>query len=138
MVHDNGYVEIKDRSKDIIISGGENVSSVEVEDVLYKHPAVLFAAVVAKPDRERGALVKAFVVLSPEFAVARSRSAPGAAEFDLQLIAQLQAHVKGKLAPYEYPKEIEFIDALPMTTTGKVQRRVLRLREAERKRALVK
>jgi acetyl-CoA synthetase len=72
---------------------------------------------VPKPDAERGAVVKAYVVL-----------APGAAAGDT-LVAELQQHVRGKLAPYEYPKEIEFIDALPMTTTGKVQRRVLRLRE---------
>jgi acetyl-CoA synthetase len=83
------------------------------------------AAVVPKPDRERGALVKAYVVLAP------------GAQGSEQLIEELQAHVKGKLAPYEYPKEIEFIDALPMTTTGKVQRRVLRLREEERARALI-
>jgi acetyl-CoA synthetase len=59
----------------------------------------------------------------------------GCAEFDARLVAQLQAHVRGKLAPYEYPKEIEFIAALPMTTTGKVQRRVLRLQEEEKARA---
>ena len=81
------------------------------------------AAVVPKPDAERGAVVKAYVVL-----------APGAAG-DERLIRELQHHVRGKLAPYEYPKEIEFIDALPMTTTGKVQRRVLRLQEEERARA---
>ena len=62
--------------------------------------------------------------------------AGGPADFDAQLVAQLQAHVKGKLAPYEYPKEIEFIDALPMTTTGKVQRRVLRLQEEEKAKSL--
>jgi len=80
------------------------------------------AAVVPKPDAQRGALVKAYVVLAQGF------------NGDASLIDQLQAHVRGKLAPYEYPKEIEFIDALPMTTTGKVQRRVLRLREEERAR----
>jgi acetyl-CoA synthetase len=80
------------------------------------------AAVVPKPDAERGALVKAYVVL-----------ADGAQAGDA-LIAELQSHVRGKLAPYEYPKEIEFIDALPMTTTGKVQRNVLRKREEERAR----
>ena len=80
------------------------------------------AAVVPKPDRERGALVKAFVVLSPGF------------EGSPELTAQLQQHVRGRLAPYEYPKEIEFVAALPMTTTGKVQRRVLRLQEEERAR----
>ena len=77
---------------------------------------------VPKPDAERGALVKAFVVL-----------ADGARASE-ELIVELQSHVRGKLAPYEYPKEIEFIDALPMTTTGKVQRNVLRKREEERAR----
>jgi acetyl-CoA synthetase len=91
-----------------------------VENCLVKHPAVANAAVVPKPDAERGALVKAFVVL-----------AEGAAA-SAELVAELQAHVRGKLAPYEYPKEIEFINALPMTTTGKVQRGVLRRLEAQR------
>jgi len=84
------------------------------------------AAVVPSPDAERGNIVKAFIVLTAGCAAAK----------DLEV--EIQEHVRGKLAPYEYPKEIEFIDALPMTTTGKVQRRVLRLREAERKRATVK
>ena len=79
-----------------------------------------WAAVVPKPDAERGALVKAYIVLAPGFAGSDA------------LVAELQRHVRGQLAPYEYPKEIEFIDALPMTTTGKVQRRVLRLQEEER------
>jgi acetyl-CoA synthetase len=78
------------------------------------------AAVVPKPDRERGNLVKAYVVLSAGFAPSDA------------LVLELQDHVRGLLAPYEYPKDIEFIDALPMTTTGKVQRRVLRLQEEER------
>jgi acetyl-CoA synthetase len=94
---------------------------------------VVNAAVVPKPDAERGALVKAYVVLAPQ--AAQARAAADANRFDAELVAELQLHVKGKLAPYEYPKEIEFIDALPMTTTGKVQRRVLRLREEERARA---
>jgi acetyl-CoA synthetase len=78
------------------------------------------AGVVPKPDADRGNLVKAYVVLSAGFAPSD------------ELVQQLQQHVRGLLAPYEYPKEIEFIDQLPMTTTGKVQRRVLRLREEER------
>jgi acetyl-CoA synthetase len=77
-------------------------------------------------------VVKAFVGLAPQAAAERARQ--GADRYDAQLVAQLQQHVKGRLAPYEYPKAIEFIDELPMTTTGKVQRRVLRLREEERAR----
>jgi acetyl-CoA synthetase len=77
---------------------------------------------VPKPDAERGALVKAYVVLAPGYSAGEA------------LVTELQAHVRARLAPYEYPKEIEFIDALPMTTTGKVQRRVLRLQEEERAR----
>jgi acetyl-CoA synthetase len=83
------------------------------------------AAVVGSPDPERGTVVKAFIVLQPGVV-------PSAA-----LESEIQAHVRGRLAPYEYPKEIEFIDQLPMTTTGKVQRRVLRLQEEARKRALM-
>jgi acetyl-CoA synthetase len=78
------------------------------------------AAVVPKPDAERGAVVKAYVVLAHGFTG------------DAGLVDALQQHVRARLAPYEYPKEIEFIDALPMTTTGKVQRRVLRLQEEAR------
>jgi acetyl-CoA synthetase len=96
---------------------------------------VINAAVVPKPDAERGALVKAFVVLAPDFVSARAASGRNAVQFDADLVAELQQHVKGKLAPYEYPKEIEFIDALPMTTTGKVQRRVLRLQEEAKAKA---
>ena len=90
---------------------------------------------VPKPDRERGATVKAYVVLSPDFTQRRAL-APATADFDQALVAELQTHVKGQLAPYEYPKDIEFIDQLPMTTTGKVQRRVLRLEEENRARKL--
>ena len=130
----DGYLWYQGRADDVFKAAGYRIGPSEIENCLVKHPAVVNAAVVPKPDRERGALVKAFVVLSPDFVTARSRSAPGASDFDAQLIAQLQAHVKGKLAPYEYPKEIEFIDALPMTTTGKVQRRVLRQQEEEKAR----
>jgi acetyl-CoA synthetase len=119
---DDGYLWYQGRSDDMFKAAGYRIGPSEVENCLVKHPAVANAAVVPKPDAERGALVKAFVVL-----------ADGVRASDA-LIADLQAHVRGKLAPYEYPKEIEFIDALPMTTTGKVQRNVLRKREEERAR----
>jgi len=119
---DDGYLWYQGRGDDMFKSAGYRIGPSEIENCLVKHAAVANAAVVPKPDAERGALVKAFVVLAPGFVGGDA------------LVAQLQQHVKGKLAPYEYPKEIEFIDALPMTATGKVQRRVLRLREEERAR----
>jgi acetyl-CoA synthetase len=125
----DGYLWYQGRADDVFKAAGYRIGPSEIENCLVKHPAVVNAAVVPKPDRERGALVKAFVVLSPDYVQKRAVAPSG---FDEMLIAQLQAHVKGKLAPYEYPKEIEFIDALPMTTTGKVQRRVLRLQEEEK------
>ena len=91
------------------------------------------AAVVPKPDKARGATVKAFVVLSPDVAAQRATlEAQVRQDWDAVLTVELQSYVRGKLAPYEYPKDIEFVDALPMTTTGKVQRRVLRVLEEER------
>jgi acetyl-CoA synthetase len=98
---------------------------------LIKHPAVVNAAVVPKPDPDRGALVKAYVVMSSEF-LSQKAVSKNANSFDQKVIEDLQQHVRGLLAPYEYPKEIEFIDQLPMTTTGKVQRRFLRLEEERR------
>jgi acetyl-CoA synthetase len=127
----DGYLWYQGRADDVFKAAGYRIGPGEIENCLVKHPAVPTAAVVPKPDAERGALVKAYVVLA-DFSC--SRSAGGATAPDLNLIAALQEHVKGKLAPYEYPKEIEFIDQLPMTTTGKVQRRVLRLQEEERPR----
>jgi acetyl-CoA synthetase len=118
-----GYLWYQGRSDDVFKAAGYRIGPSEIENCLVKHAAVANAAVVPKPDAERGAVVKAFVVLAPGHA-----ASPG-------LERELQAHVRGKLAPYEYPKEIEFIDALPMTTTGKVQRRVLRLREEEKAKA---
>lgn len=132
---EDGYLWYQGRADDVFKAAGYRIGPGEIENCLLKHPAVANAAVVPKPDAERGALVKAYVVLTPEFIAGRANSAPALAAFDAELAAQLQAHVKGQLAPYEYPKEIEFIDQLPMTTTGKVQRRVLRLQEEERARA---
>jgi acetyl-CoA synthetase len=116
----DGYLWYQGRADDVFKAAGYRIGPGEIENCLVKHPAVANAAVVPKPDRERGAVVKAYVVLAAGYLASDA------------LVAELQSHVKGKLAPYEYPKEIEFIDALPMTTTGKVQRRVLRLREEER------
>jgi acetyl-CoA synthetase len=110
------------RSDDVFKSAGYLIGPSEVENCLLKHPAVANCAVIGVPDAERTHRVKAFVVL----AAGRGASP--------ELEAELQQHVRGRLAPYEYPKEIEFIDALPMTTTGKVQRRLLRQREAGRRR----
>jgi len=115
-----GYLWYQGRSDDVFKAAGYRIGPSEVENCLVKHAAVANAAVVPKPDRERGAVVKAYVVLAPGVE-------PGDA-----LVEELQRHVRGKLAPYEYPKEIEFIAALPMTTTGKVQRKILRLQEEER------
>lgn len=123
VMDEEGYLWYQGRSDDVFKAAGYRIGPSEVENCLVKHPAVANAAVVPKPDRERGAVVKAYVVLAPGFA-------PGDA-----LVEELQRHVRGKLAPYEYPKEIEFIAALPMTTTGKVQRKLLRLQEEERARA---
>lgn len=122
----DGYLWYQGRADDVFKAAGYRIGPSEIENCLVKHPAVANAAVVPKPDPERGAVVKAYVVLA-----ANAKRPPS----DAELIEELQLHVKGKLAPYEYPKEIEFIDALPMTTTGKVQRRVLRLQEEERAKA---
>ena len=130
----DGYLWYQGRADDVFKAAGYRIGPGEIENCLVKHPAVANAAVVPKPDRERGALVKAYVVLSPETIARGDQSTMGRAQFDQKLVAELQAHVRGQLAPYEYPKEIEFIDALPMTTTGKVQRRVLRLQEEARAR----
>jgi len=113
----DGYFWYQGRSDDVIKSAGYRIGPAEIESCLVKHRAVANAAVIGKPDATRGAIVKAFIVLQPG-------EAPSQA-----LIEEIQGHVRGRLAPYEYPREIEFIDALPMTTTGKVQRKELRKRE---------
>jgi acetyl-CoA synthetase len=118
----DGYFWYQGRADDVFKSASYRIGPSEIENCLVKHPAVANAAVVPSPDAERGNIVKAYIVLTPGAAPSRA------------LELEIQNHVRGKLAPYEYPKEIEFIDALPMTTTGKVQRRVLRLREKERKK----
>ena len=128
----DGYLWYQGRSDDVFKAAGYRIGPGEIENCLVKHPSVANAAVVPKPDRERGALVKAYVVLTPEAAAERGDEPMSREEWETRLMIDLPRHVKGKLAPYEYPKEVEFVDALPMTTTGKVQRRVLRLQEEER------
>ncbi len=110
VLHPDGYVKIKDRSKDIIISGGENISSLEVEDVLYRHPAVVAAAVVAKPDDKWGEVPAAFVELKD-----------GATVSEAEMIDHCRAH----LARFKAPKQVVF-GTLPKTSTGKIQKYVLR------------
>jgi fatty-acyl-CoA synthase len=110
VMHPDGYIELKDRSKDIIISGGENISTIEVEDVLYRHPAVLEAAVVARPDPMWGETPCAFVDLKPE--------ATATAE---EIIAFCREH----LAHFKAPRTVMF-GPLPKTSTGKIQKFVLR------------
>jgi fatty-acyl-CoA synthase len=108
--HADGYIELKDRSKDIIISGGENISTIEVEDVLYQHPAILEAAVVGRPDETWGETPCAFVTLKPEAAATE---------------AEIIAFCRANLARFKVPKTVIF-GALPKTSTGKMQKYVLR------------
>jgi fatty-acyl-CoA synthase len=110
VLHDDGYIQLKDRSKDIIISGGENISSIEVEDALYKHPSVQAAAVVARPDDKWGETPCAFIELKP-----------GAKATGDELIA----HCRQNLAGYKCPRHVVFVE-LPKTSTGKVQKFKLR------------
>jgi acetyl-CoA synthetase len=117
----DGYLWYQGRADDVFKVAGYRIGPSEIENCLVKHPAVANAAVVPSPDETRGNVVKAFIVLAAGIG-------PSAA-----LEEDIRQHVRTFLAPYEYPKEIEFIDALPMTTTGKVQRKVLREREAARK-----
>jgi fatty-acyl-CoA synthase len=110
VIQADGYVKIKDRSKDVIISGGENISSVEVEEVLYRHPDVLVAAVVAKPDPKWGEVAAAFVELRD-----------GATTTEAEIIE----HCRAQMARFKVPKQVSF-GVLPKTSTGKIQKFVLR------------
>jgi fatty-acyl-CoA synthase len=112
--HSDGYIELRDRAKDIIISGGENISTVEIEHEIESHPAVQEVAVIGVPDEKWGERPKAFVIRTP-----------GAAVTEAELIAYLQTH----LARYKTPKAIEFVEQLPRTATGKIQKFELREKE---------
>ncbi|HEY0044021.1 MAG TPA: hypothetical protein VGB62_05670, partial [Allosphingosinicella sp.] len=113
---EEGYFWYVARSDDMIISSGYNIAAPEVENALYGHPAVAECAVIGVPCEERGQRVKAFVVVAPGHSA-------GA-----ELVQALQKHVKAVIAPYKYPREIDFRDALPKTGTGKLQRFALRER----------
>lgn len=114
VVHPDGYVQLLDRAKDVVVSGGENISTVEVEQALLAHDAVLDVAVIGVPDDRWGERPKAFVVLKP----ARDASE-----------AELIEHVRARIARYKAPKAVELVDELPRTSTGKVQKYELRERE---------
>ena len=111
---EDGYFWYLARSDDMIISSGYNIAAPEVENALLSHPAVQECAVIGATDAERGQIVKAFVVVSPGY-----DGEPG-------LAGLLKDHVKATIAPYKYPREIAFVDALPKTATGKLQRYALR------------
>ncbi|PYM53605.1 MAG: 2-aminobenzoate-CoA ligase, partial [Candidatus Rokuibacteriota bacterium] len=118
-VHDDdGYFTYQCRSDDMIVTGGYKIPGPEVEHVLDEHPAVAESAVVAAPDATRGFVPKAFVVLKPGHRGSES------------LVRELQEHVKRELAPYKYPRRVEFVAELPRTETGKIRRGELRQREA--------
>ena len=117
----DGYLWFTGRADDVILSAAYRIGPFEVESALLEHPAVAESAVVGKPDPERGQIVKAFVVLRP------------GAEAGDELAAELQAHCKRVTAPYKYPREIEFVDSLPKTRSGKIRR--VELRQLEEHRA---
>lgn len=118
-VDEDGYFWFESRSDDMIISSGYNIAGPEVEAALIAHPAVLEAAVIGAPDEDRGQVVKAFIVL-------RAGCTPGPI-----LQRELQDFVKHTVAPYKYPRILEFVTALPKTSTGKIQRFVLRQQESD-------
>jgi fatty-acyl-CoA synthase len=116
VMHPDGYVEIRDRLKDMIISGGENISSIEIEHALAGHPDLVEVAVIGVPDELWGEVPKAY-------AVAREGVAP--------TLEELREHAGARLARHKLPKSVELVDALPKTATGKVQKHVLRARAGE-------
>jgi len=114
VMHPDGYVQLRDRAKDVVISGGENISTIEVEQAIVSHPAVVEAAVIGVPDEKWGERPKAFVVLAPDAEASED---------------ELIEHVKSKIARYKAPKAVEVVDELPKTSTGKVQKFELREKE---------
>ncbi len=116
---EDGYLFFEGRVDDVILTSGYRIGPFEVEDALVSHPAVVEAAAVAAPHRERGEIVKAFVILGDGHSPSEA------------LVKELQNHVKSVTAPYKYPREIEFVDELPKTASGKIKRAELKRREWE-------
>jgi len=114
MTHPDGYIQFVGRNDDVITSAGYRIGPGPIEDCLLGHPAVALAAVIGVPDPERTEIVKAFIVLKPGFTASEG------------LKRELQNQVRTRLAAHEYPREVSFVESLPMTTTGKVIRRALR------------
>jgi acetyl-CoA synthetase len=118
---DDGYFWFQGRADDVITSGGYRIGPAEIEDALVRHPAVVMAAAIGVPDATRTESIKAFVIVKE------------GTPWSQRLAEEIRSFVREHLARHEVPREIEFVDALPMTTTGKIQRR--KLREAERIKA---
>ncbi len=116
----DGYLWFVSRADDVILSAGYRIGPFEVESALIEHPAVVESAVVRAPDKDRGSIVKAFVVLGADF------------ELSDDLVGELQDLCKENTVPYEYPRKIEFVEELPKTTSGKIRRVELRQREEAR------
>ena len=116
---EDGYITFFGRDDDIITSSGFRIGPGEIEDCIAGHPAVALAAVVGKPDRVRTQIVKAYVVVRPGITAGNA------------LAAEIGDWVRARLSAHEYPREVAFVDSLPMTTTGKIVRRELRRRAAE-------
>lgn len=120
---EDGFVWFQGRDDDVISSGAYRVGPGEIEDCILRHPAVAMVAVIGVPDAVRGEVPKAFVIVKPDHAT------------DGPLAGDIQAFVKTRLAPYQYPRDVEFVSELPMTATGKIIRNTLREREREKARA---
>ncbi|MCL1482989.1 MAG: hypothetical protein MH208_00580 [Marinobacter sp.] len=116
---EDGYIYFIGRDDDIITSGGYRIGPAPIEDCLLKHPAVKLVAVIGKKDPVRGEIVKAYIVLQDDYGEST------------ELLKELQRHVQIRLSAHEYPREIQFIEEMPMTTTGKVVRRTLRELETQ-------
>ncbi|KAL6085992.1 hypothetical protein STEG23_023129, partial [Scotinomys teguina] len=124
-VDEDGYFWFLGRNDDVINASGYRIGPAEVENALAEHPAVTESAVVSSPDPNRGQVVKAFIVLTPEFL----------SHDQEQLTKELQEHVKSVTAPYKYPRKVEFVAELPKTVTGKIKRKELRLKEYSQRSA---